>query len=219
MSEIFDILEQIERAKAQNERLLLVIDGKCGSGKTTFAEKLYEHYKCNVFHIDDFYLPIAMQTQEVMSKPGGNINFERFIEDVMIPLKISDGIDYKPFLCRNQNYAPNVRMEKTNINIIEGTYSCHPTLREFYAQMKCDSGIDNCAEKEQYPKKWNVITMFLDIDEENQIKRLKKRVGEERFKIFEDKWIPREMEYFKVYDVKEYCDYSIPGTDESIGGI
>ena len=77
MNNVLDnILGRMEEAQKNNRGLLLVIDGKCGSGKTTLSERLGERYGCNVFHIDDFYLPIIMQTPEVMKEPGGNINYD-----------------------------------------------------------------------------------------------------------------------------------------------
>ena len=177
-----------------------MIDGKCGSGKTTLSERLGERYGCNVFHIDDFYLPIIMQTPEVMKEPGGNINYDRFIAEIMAPLTADSTVVYRPFLCMEQEYAPGVSLKRTGVNVIEGTYSCHPVLREIYAKL---TG-------------WEVITLFMDIDDRNQRDRVRGRVGQLRFKLFEDKWIPREREYFSAYSVREYCDYSISGTDDSI---
>ena len=195
-----NILGRIEEAQKNNRRLLLVIDGKCGSGKTTLSERLGERYGCNVFHIDDFYLPIVMQTPEVMKEPGGNINYDRFITEIMAPLTSDSAVVYRAFLCMEQEYAPGVSLKRTGVNVIEGTYSCHPGLREIYAKLT----------------DWEVITLFMDIDDANQRDRVRGRVGERRFKLFEDKWIPREREYFSTYSVIEYCDYSISGTDDSI---
>ena len=195
-----NILGRIEEAQKNNRKLLLVIDGKCGSGKTTLSERLGERYGCNVFHIDDFYLPIVMQTPEVMKEPGGNINYDRFIAEIMAPLTSDSAVVYRPFLCMEQEYAPGVSLKRTGVNVIEGTYSCHPVLREIYAKLMG----------------WEVITLFMDIDDRNQRDRVRRRVGERRFKLFEDKWIPREREYFSAYSVMEYCDYSISGTDDSI---
>lgn len=201
MNNVLDnILGRIEAAQKNNRRLLLVIDGKCGSGKTTLSERLGERYGCNVFHIDDFYLPIVMQTPEVMKEPGGNINYDRFIAEIMAPLTSDSAVVYRPFLCMEQEYAPGVSLKKTGVNVIEGTYSCHPRLRKIYAKL---TG-------------WEVITLFMDIDDRNQRDRVRGRVGELRFKLFEDKWIPREREYFSAYSVREYCDYSISGMDDSI---
>ena len=195
-----NILGRIEEAQKNNRKLLLVIDGKCGSGKTTLSERLGEQYGCNVFHIDDFYLPIVMQTPEVMKEPGGNINYDRFIAEIMAPLTSDSVVVYRAFLCMEQEYAPGVSLKRTGVNVIEGTYSCHPVLREIYAKLT----------------DWEVITLFMDIDDANQRDRVRGRVGERRFKLFEDKWIPREREYFSAYSVMEYCDYSISGTDDSI---
>lgn len=201
MNDVLDnIMGRMEDAKKNNRKLLLVIDGKCGSGKTTLSESLSERYGCNVFHIDDFYLPIVMQTLEVMKEPGGNINYDRFISEIMAPLTSDSAVVYRPFLCMEQEYAPGVSLKKTGVNVIEGTYSCHPVLREIYAKLT----------------DWEVITLFMDIDDANQRDRVRKRVGEQRFKLFEEKWIPREREYFSAYSLMEYCDYSISGTDDSI---
>ena len=184
MNNVLDnILGRMEEAQKNNRRFLLVIDGKCGSGKTTLSEWLGERYGCNVFHIDDFYLPIIMQTPEVMA-----------------PLTADNAVVYRPFLCMEQEYAPGVSLKKTGVNVIEGTYSCHPVLREIYAKLT----------------DWEVITLFMDIDDRNQRDRVRGRVGELRFKLFEDKWIPRERDYFSAYSVREYCDYSISGMDDSI---
>lgn len=201
MNNVLDnILGRMEEAQKNNRRLLLVIDGKCGSGKTTLSEWLGGRYGCNVFHIDDFYLPIVMQTPEVMKEPGGNINYDRFIAEIMAPLTADNAVVYRPFLCMEQEYAPGVSLKKTGVNVIEGTYCCHPRLRKIYAKL---TG-------------WEVITLFMDIDDRNQRDRVRGRVGELRFKLFEDKWIPREREYFSAYSVREYCDYSISGMDDSI---
>mgnify|MGYP001059861132 FL=1 len=201
MNNVLDnILGRMEKAQKNNRRLLLVIDGKCGSGKTTLSERLGERYGCNVFHIDDFYLPIVMQTPEVMKEPGGNINYDRFIAEIMAPLTADNAVVYRPFLCMEQEYDSGVSLKKTGVNVIEGTYCCHPRLRKIYAKL---TG-------------WEVITLFMDIDDRNQRDRVRGRVGELRFKLFEDKWIPREREYFSAYSVREYCDYSISVMDDSI---
>ena len=186
--------------KMTNNHITIGILAHVDAGKTTLSERLGERYGCNVFHIDDFYLPIVMQTPEVMKEPGGNINYDRFIAEIMAPLTSDSVVVYRPFLCMEQEYAPGVSLKRTGVNVIEGTYSCHPRLREIYAKLMG----------------WEVITLFMDIDDRNQRDRVRGRVGELRFKLFEDKWIPRERDYFSAYSVREYCDYSISGMDDSI---
>lgn len=194
---IRDIISQLEVSEKNNERVLLVIDGRCGAGKTTLASRISEKLTCNVFHMDDFYLPAAEQTDERMKEPGGNISFGRFLSEVIKPLESGDAVAYRPFVCRNQAYADTKLMPAEKINIIEGTYSCHQRLRGAYERL--------CGH-EAATGSMKLIRIFLDVDDKTQIERIRTRVGEQRLKMFEEKWIPREEEYFKVCSVREYCE-------------
>lgn len=191
-----DIILRLKAAEKNYERILLVIDGRCGAGKTTMASRISEELLCSVFHMDDFYLPAAEQTDERMKEPGGNIDFDRFLSEVIKPLESGDAVAYRPFVCRNQAYADTKLMPAEKINIIEGTYSCHQRLRGAYERL--------CGH-EAATGSMKLIRIFLDIDCRKQIERLRTRVGEQRLKMFEDKWIPREEEYFKLCSVREYC--------------
>ncbi|MBR2829754.1 MAG: hypothetical protein IKE68_04310, partial [Solobacterium sp.] len=67
--------------------------------------------------------------------------------------------------------------------VIEGSYSCHPELRPYYD-----------------------LTVFLDIDPQEQIERIRRRNGEERLEAFRTRWIPLEELYFREMDVEHHCD-------------
>ena len=57
--------------------LLITIDGPCASGKTTLARKLSAALNCDVLHMDDFVVPHTRKTEERLSIPGGNCDWER----------------------------------------------------------------------------------------------------------------------------------------------
>lgn len=54
MDKIKQVIEAIE-ANTQ-EYIVIAIDGRCASGKTTLANKLAQHFHANVFHMDDYFL-------------------------------------------------------------------------------------------------------------------------------------------------------------------
>ena len=197
MERILKTMQNHIETLRENQKLVLVaIDGRCGSGKSTLAAALAERMPVNVFHMDDFYLPAAEQTDERMKEPGGNISFGRFLSEIIMPIENGADIAYRPFVCRIQDYEDTQIMPARNINIIEGTYSCHPKLRGAYESL--------CGH-EAATGSMKLIRIFVDVDGKTQIERIRTRVGEQRLKMFEDKWIPREEEYFKLCSVREYC--------------
>lgn len=77
------LLEEYEKKDAS---VLVGIDGRCGSGKTTLGEYLYGRFDCNLFHMDDFFLRIEQRTQKRIAEVGGNVDYERFFETVLLPV-------------------------------------------------------------------------------------------------------------------------------------
>ena len=65
------VKSKIDMLLGEKDFVIVAIDGKCTSGKTTLASKLAELYDCNVFHMDDFFLRRPPQTVQVCAVPGG----------------------------------------------------------------------------------------------------------------------------------------------------
>ncbi len=175
--------------KAVNEKLkyksslIIAVDGRCASGKTTLANSLKSKLECNVIHIDDFFLPPDKRTKERLDEAGGNFDRERFISEVLIPLKEGRAFSYCPFNCKTGDFSPPILCKQNRITIIEGAYSCHPELFHSYD-----------------------ITLFLSVSSKKQLERIVKRNGEKQAEIFKTKWIPLEEKYFAAFSVKERCD-------------
>lgn len=91
--------EKIAELLSQKERVIVGIDGCCASGKTTLADKLSRSFDCNVFHMDDFFLRPGQRTQERLSEVGGNVDYERFHDEVIIPLLKNESFSYRPYDC------------------------------------------------------------------------------------------------------------------------
>mgnify|MGYP003765190341 CR=1 FL=1 len=50
--------------------------------KTTFIQKLQKEFDENIFHMDDFFLQEKQRTSERLQEIGGNIDYERFKEEI-----------------------------------------------------------------------------------------------------------------------------------------
>ena len=88
MKEIISCLKnRIDDLMRTDKQIVIAIDGNCTAGKTTLAAVLEKEYDCNVFHMDDFFLRPQQRTAERYAEPGGNVDYERFQEEVLIPLK------------------------------------------------------------------------------------------------------------------------------------
>lgn len=167
---------------------LVAIDGRCTAGKTTLAGLLQGTRSCNVVHMDDFYLPFAKRTPERMAQPGGNMDFERLLSEVLLPLKSGAEALYRPYNCHADYFLPTQPLSAAIPTVIEGSYSCHPLLREYYN-----------------------LRVFLDISPELQAKRLMAR-NPAAFEAFQTMWIPREEAYFSACRVREHCDIVLNGS-------
>ena len=89
----------LERIKASKKPVIVSIDGRCASGKSTLAKELAEELNADVIHMDDFYLRKEQRTPERYAEPGGNVDAERFLSEVLIPLKKGKAFTYHPFDC------------------------------------------------------------------------------------------------------------------------
>lgn len=175
------VLQQMHNC---NKRPLLVaIDGRCGAGKTTLAALLKEEIGCNVIHMDHFFLQPRQRTRERMQEPGGNVDYERVRDEVMIPLSQGRAFSYRQFDCQKMELSSLIRIEQNTVAIVEGSYSCHPVLWEYYD-----------------------LRVFLGVDPEEQIRRIRSRNGNEAVSRFRDCWIPLEEQYFNTYRIQERCD-------------
>ena len=180
------LLARIDRLMAERERVLVAIDGGSASGKTTLGALLQSIYACPVFHMDDFFLRPEQRTPERFSEPGGNVDRERFLSEVLLPLREGKAVDYRRFDCKTFTIAPPRRIEPGRLNIIEGAYAMHPDLAPYYD-----------------------LTVFLAVSAEKQRERILVRNAPAQAELFFDRWIPFEQRYFAALNVPERCDLTI----------
>ena len=129
-------MERVQKAindlLENKEKIIVAIDGPCASGKTTLAQKLSDILDANVFHTDDFFLRPEQRTKERLSVPGGNVDYERFYDEVLSKLCDNKPFSYRPFCCKTMTLLKPVLVKPKRLNIVEGSYSMHEALRGFY---------------------------------------------------------------------------------------
>lgn len=169
----------------KDKPLIIGIDGRCAAGKTTLAAGLQAEIGCAVFHMDDFFLRPEQRTEKRLQTPGENVDHERFYKEVLLPLKSGKSpIVYRPYDCRRQALRGEVSVEAAAVNIVEGSYSLHSPLWEFYD-----------------------LRVFLTVSPEEQMRRIILRNGRENAEVFRDRWIPLEEKYFSAFNIEGCCDF------------
>jgi uridine kinase len=111
---------------------IIAIEGGSASGKTTLAKILSEVYDCNVFHMDDFFLRPEQRTPDRYAEVGGNVDRERFLDEVLKPTRENKTVEYRRFDCSTQVLETAVKIEPKALTVIEGAYSMHTELSSYY---------------------------------------------------------------------------------------
>lgn len=194
--DFFELFLKIDSLAKRKDTVLIAIDGNCGSGKTSLAAFIKRVYDCNVFHMDDFFLKPELKTKERLNEPGGNVDYVRFKEEVMDGLLSGESFKYRKYDCQTMTLGEWINVDKKKINIIEGSYSMHPTLVESYD-----------------------LKVFLYVDEEIQLDRILKRNGPVKLKRFINEWIPLENKYFEALKIKDKCDLVYDMSSNPLGVI
>ncbi len=180
------LVQLLKRRLAEGQSLTIAIDGRCGGGKTTLAAELQAIFSAALIHADDFFLRPEQRTPERLAEPGGNMDRERLAGEVLIPLREGRPFSYRPFDCATLSLTSPISVAPAPLTIVEGSYSCHPALWDYYD-----------------------LHIFVDVDSEEQLRRITKRNGADMARVFAERWIPMEERYFETFSIQERCELTI----------
>ncbi|WP_152602438.1 uridine kinase family protein [Planococcus sp. CAU13] len=185
-----ELIHYIKQQLLIKETVIVAIDGRCGSGKSTFASVLAKELDGHIIHMDDFFLPAPLRTKERLQQPGENIHYERFDEEVIVPLNRGENIVIQSYDCKTSSFEEPRNLQKKFLYIIEGSYSLYHKIKDIY-DMK----------------------IFMTVDSAVQAARIAERNGVEGLKAFQQKWIPLEEKYFSESGIENQCDVIIDTTN------
>lgn len=170
--------------------VLVALDGRCGSGKTTWAARLAAQFPaCAVFHTDDYYLPPAQRIPDWAVTPCANMDLLRLRDELLRPARAGQPVAYRAYSCREGAYRPEQRISPQPLYLVEGSYSHHPFLADCYD-----------------------LRIFVTCSNETQTRRLQAREGE-RYQNFVQRWIPLEEGYFSEFTIEAAADLVVDTTD------
>lgn len=156
-------------------RMVFGIDGNCCAGKSTAARSFAN---INVVSIDHFYKPFDKRKEEI----AGNIDFARLIDEVLMPYLWGMDFSYDHYDPHVAKVVASYEVDSSLPLCIEGTYSLHPCISDYYD-----------------------LKVFLSCSNEVQLKRLKQRQGGD-IADFLTKWLPKERAYFAHFAIEETAD-------------
>ena len=171
--------------KLKEDNVKIAIEGGSASGKSTLGKLLQQVYGCTVINMDDFFLQPHQRTIERFKEVGGNVDWERFLKEVVIPLNSGLAVKYQKFDCKTMQLGDLVEVKPNKLTVIEGVYSMHPEFKKYYD-----------------------YSVFLNVNKKTQANRIIKRNPDLKKRFF-DEWIPLENTYFTATDIKNRCDMII----------
>lgn len=155
------VLQAVQALPQSRQPLIVALDGRCASGKTTLAALLQQQTGCSMVHMDHFFLRPEQRTRERLEQPGGNVDYERFLAELLEPLRAGKDCSYRPYDCKQQKLAEPVAVRQDRLIVVEGSYSCHPTLWEQYD-----------------------LHVFLTVNPQEQLRRIERRNGPQGLEMF-----------------------------------
>lgn len=183
---LLPVLQRLAQVQGQQRPYVIALDGRAGAGKSTVAEQLRRVLDAGVVYMDDFFLPLDLRSRERLEQAGGNVHYERFAQQVLPKLHGAEPFAYDIFDCSRKDYYGQRQVEGTDWRIVEGSYSHHPQFGD-YADLR----------------------VFVDVEPEEQLRRIQIRNGLEWAEQFRTRWIPMEEAYFSAYEIPQQADLKI----------
>lgn len=175
------LCEQLLRSRRRH--IAIAIEGCAGGGKSTLGRYLSRLYDCNLYHMDDFFLPADKRTPQRLQQIGGNIDSARFAKEVASHIHHDTPFCYRQYSCASDSFRRTVFVTPKRLHIVEGSYSMHPLYRRIYQG-----------------------AIFVDVNPTEQRRRILTRCGPQRAEKYFSLWIPMEQRYQTQTHVREQCD-------------
>lgn len=177
---LLPLLLSTHAAPAKGKAKVIAMDGRAAGGKSTLAKQFALVTGAGVIHMDDFFLPAELRTEERLTTPGGNVHYERFAQEILPRISSPESFTYDTFDCSVMAINGQRTVIASDLRIVEGAYCCHPALGEYMD-----------------------LRVFSDVSPREQLRRIRARENEEMTRRFTEQWIPMEESYLKAFAIRD----------------
>ncbi len=162
------------------------IDGCGGSGKSTLARHLGA---ATVIEFDDFYRPSSTRLPPGDADIGGNFEWRRLRDQVLLPLRRGEEARYQRYDWGSDSMAEWHTVAPRGIVVVEGNYSTREELRDLYD-----------------------FRIWVDAPRELRLARGIERGGINTRERWFEEWMPEEERYVAAHEPWRFADLVIDGT-------
>lgn len=188
------ILEKIEAAQSEGTTKLIAIDGRGGSGKSTFAARLIElNPGLELLELDSF----PCSAEEYPFHQTGTqtrVSTKRILHEALEPLKNGQtAIFKKTFWWKTDDEHPTISVPSGGAVLVEGCYALLPELRPFYD-----------------------LSIWVECSSQEAIERAIGRDGEEIRLQWETAYFPNEESYIETYNPRDFADLVVKSSGDDL---
>lgn len=188
-----DMLALLGSVQRQHSTLLVGIDGRGASGKSTLARSLERASDdIAVVEFDDFYLPLRAREARVAggdTEIGGNFDWRRLRHQVLTPLTLDVPASYQRYDWSTDELAEWHNLAVGGTVVVEGNYCTRQELFDFYD-----------------------YTVWVEAPHELRLERGLRRGGEDTRERWLTEWMPEEERYLRAESPASRVDLVLDGT-------
>jgi uridine kinase len=182
----------IEKLAAESDSpILVVFDGRSGTGKTTITKEMSEQLGATVILGDDFYAGGTLQEwsqRTAKEKADQCIDWRRLRSDALLPLLAGQAATWHTFNWQTLQGLSDatIHSDPAKIIILDGAYSSRAELAELYS-----------------------LSVLVMVDEDVRRQRIEKREGSDFVREWHPVWDEAEDYYFGQVRPAELFDIVI----------
>jgi len=183
------LVAELEARAAPGRVVLVGIDGRGGSGKSTLARTIAQGLRESaVVEFDDFYRPSATRLPPGDPDIGGDFEWRRLRDQVLLPLSRGEAARYQRYDWGTDSMAEWHTVPARGVVVVDGNYATREELRALYH-----------------------FRIWVDAPHDVRLARGLERGGPNTRERWLDEWMPEEERYLAAQEPWRFADLIVDG--------